>query len=1354
MPSDLKKPQAGSMSTEQLAEKLEKSEAGRKKLRQAISILQEKLAATDKVLKVNETLRQECDLERQHAAEEKKKAEEEKRLRCILENDNAAFKEQLIKISKRLGVVENKQKSDKKEVDRLRAEVKVAVEGVNAAAQAVDAMQLSFQSLESALLEKVRLAVEEVHTITQAVNAVQGTLQHFENTGVKTVTVDRKPDVPKSRDIPEKLVDDITRLFLKEKKSHVKIEQQLAALKGMLKSSRVDGLLSVTSVDTISEEIVSTKKRVDKCRNKRSRPNEDPAGSKAKKRKTLSPEDEIRKHVLEKKSEREELSRKHKSSRSSDTFKVQVISEKPDSLLQATFQEPSFHMQSKDQVQDKSLQAEGCLLGSSAVPPGGNPNMIPLQSQEKLMIARKEDFKTDLNNGETGMNVYQNDAVLEGSEQDLDFDSSDVELEDDWWSRRKDLLSPNLPEICSPFYDSSSPFMDPWAHKVCTSEATPGRNGLTFESNEDILNIAPTSKADDQHNTVSLNDFDDIQVCDEELENGMNKTALSVCDITLQSRLVEKVEVERISEPRSQYCAVIDMAEVMPYCGSYDSLETDDDHVEEKMNTCMPNQNEIPFQAASELVNCGKDFSLSETFSADVSGTCNTFERKEDTHQKYNGDFGFEELDNSTIKEISNFLEDLPSITCAEAVKDNVATEVTPNLLKLPCDVQMSDPDISRDIIGTSMDDLPANGSANVVSRDMVDMVTKSSGVNSLTEVSKAIEMPDIIIDGMKNPLIEDSRGHVNTIERSSEMALLQVFSLQKVECQINLIVAAIIATKVKSVISFTGLIKQQVELTDILPIDAIQKLPIEYVACSFISTIVEMVKLDSKGEHLSPEAKSLDVLLQTCMVLINNVFKEKSTAIWDIMFIQLGRFLNEGKIILMRFQGIEVLTQDIYISASMIECKGLFSYHYAEATLEDAHAGSKVLAGLCQLFSCVSHLQTVVYEVLGWCDKDAAWLLTIFSSFAYLCGHTSFVVRPDDLLGHAICAIISELVASAEQDVEKLELTVRSAQCSASCQVPKGWEVLKNSLEIEGKLSLEAVLLSVLVVLQHILSPTHDSLLFVSPLFLKDNMLGGNMESSDTGQIRHPYLNHTKNHEGGVSSNKDVRIPEEAAERSLSENHGNKCLASDKLSEEDSRRQAGIPVAQMIVKSMTQDGKGWQTKYCEVIGALELIAVHMGWEWTYNDLIIRHIWRTVISGSSQISIAGISHVLSILGRLGLDSKGKELPGVEELKRCLMYILHSKSTSAATSDAHYFSFLSQAAAAHALLKLDNVVCSKSNESDEQNEIDDPSVQIHENSHSVHMDCVKEWLHNIGEVMQEALPNSFKGCAHCSGPWPS
>jgi hypothetical protein len=41
-----------------MAEKLEKSEAGRKKLRQAISMLKEKVEANEKVLQVNEILRQ------------------------------------------------------------------------------------------------------------------------------------------------------------------------------------------------------------------------------------------------------------------------------------------------------------------------------------------------------------------------------------------------------------------------------------------------------------------------------------------------------------------------------------------------------------------------------------------------------------------------------------------------------------------------------------------------------------------------------------------------------------------------------------------------------------------------------------------------------------------------------------------------------------------------------------------------------------------------------------------------------------------------------------------------------------------------------------------------------------------------------------------------------------------------------------------------------------------------------------------------------------------------------------------------------------------------------------------------
>ena len=65
----------------------------------------------------------ECEQERQRAEDEKKKAEEEKRLRSLLEKDSVAVKDQLAKVLQRLEALESKQKSDKKEVERVRNEV-------------------------------------------------------------------------------------------------------------------------------------------------------------------------------------------------------------------------------------------------------------------------------------------------------------------------------------------------------------------------------------------------------------------------------------------------------------------------------------------------------------------------------------------------------------------------------------------------------------------------------------------------------------------------------------------------------------------------------------------------------------------------------------------------------------------------------------------------------------------------------------------------------------------------------------------------------------------------------------------------------------------------------------------------------------------------------------------------------------------------------------------------------------------------------------------------------------------------------------------------------------------------------
>jgi hypothetical protein len=39
------------------------------------------------------------------------------------------------------------------------------------------------------------------------------------------------------------------------------------------------------------------------------------------------------------------------------------------------------------------------------------------------------------------------------------------------------------------------------------------------------------------------------------------------------------------------------------------------------------------------------------------------------------------------------------------------------------------------------------------------------------------------------------------------------------------------------------------------------------------------------------------------------------------------------------------------------------------------------------------------------------------------------------------------------------------------------------------------------------------------------------------------------------------------------------------------------------------------------------------GWKWTYNDLIVGHLWGLVIPGAPQGTIIAIIHLLGLLGR-------------------------------------------------------------------------------------------------------------------------
>lgn len=144
----------------QLLEKLEKSEAGRKKLRQAIALLKEKLDATSQALEVNEALRQEVEKEQLNVDTERKKAEAEKLLREKLEKENFSIKEQFIGVLQRLDSLESSGKADRNELGRIHSEVKEAVGGIGAALQAVEATKGLYQSLERSLHAKINGAVQ------------------------------------------------------------------------------------------------------------------------------------------------------------------------------------------------------------------------------------------------------------------------------------------------------------------------------------------------------------------------------------------------------------------------------------------------------------------------------------------------------------------------------------------------------------------------------------------------------------------------------------------------------------------------------------------------------------------------------------------------------------------------------------------------------------------------------------------------------------------------------------------------------------------------------------------------------------------------------------------------------------------------------------------------------------------------------------------------------------------------------------------------------------------------------------------------------------------------------------------
>ena len=254
-------------------------------------------------------------------------------------------------------------------------------------------------------------------------------------------------------------------------------------------------------------------------------------------------------------------------------------------------------------------------------------------------------------------------------------------------------------------------------------------------------------------------------------------------------------------------------------------------------------------------------------------------------------------------------------------------------------------------------------------------------------------------------------------------------------------------------------------------------------------------------------------------------------------------------------FKELECFNLDDFRAPRVGNDINYMSFLYSEATLEDVCAGSKVLAGLCQVLSCVNHLQNVVYELLGCCDKDTTWLLTVFSSFASTCGHTAFVVEADDLLGRAICSIIIELVISVEQEIVKSNETSQSSVLVSSM----GLAVLTKALDARGRSNVEDVLLEAVVAIQYVLG-SYEALISGSNPDPKEKIPNG----EECSTYRQMFLSVQEKESSLCEENRSSKILETKDFPALCETTELHRL------------------------------KEWQRKYSEAVGALELISTFM----------------------------------------------------------------------------------------------------------------------------------------------------------------
>ncbi|KAL3693431.1 hypothetical protein R1sor_007082 [Riccia sorocarpa] len=474
-------------------------------------------------------------------------------------------------------------------------------------------------------------------------------------------------------------------------------------------------------------------------------------------------------------------------------------------------------------------------------------------------------------------------------------------------------------------------------------------------------------------------------------------------------------------------------------------------------------------------------------------------------------------------------------------------------------------------------------------------------------------------------------------------------------------------------------------------------------LVCVFTASLIDV--FGAQEVETSERPLNQCSCLQHLPVLTNEVFKTErvrrafpSELQGEVVFAnQLLEFLISGILRPLGRPGVE----DDSLSREALTFRIFQDSSHSEKIRIVTSAG-ELLAFLCIGVGNLDFLRQSIYLILRYCTMDSWWLLSAISSFARVCGRQLFASRPGDISGQAVTVVISELLKDAEgaddleEDVSAVSTSTSLEDASQEMQekysedrhrVKKvaSTDIFSNHLQFlrssvgkfEDNLNFETVLPEMFEAFFRVTSPDVSEILS-GPEYSSSG-------PASTGRSYRTVEDHTAESAGAACVGKVDGPASQICGKIKPEDIHKYCW---QCSYSRKNFQGSHFVGSTYILNRGDSITARQLKFHEITHALELVAFHLGWEWTYNDLLVEHLSKRVCPGAPEMAVSFVAESLGILGRLGIEADGTELPGVREVRGILHAILESGVREAGQDrGVNRFSFLTQVAAAESLLSL-------------------------------------------------------------------